>query len=156
MSIEIKASSAGEGFDFREFTFWVVRHQQAVADRLGIHITDFKCLGLLHRKGAMTPKALAEEIAVSAAAMTTIIDRLEKAGYVRRKRGGGDRRSLTVHATEWSNRKVTSLYKSLEDENVRLNAEFTQQELATIWRYLGRATVALRAATARCLERKAK
>lgn len=96
-----------EDFDFREFTFWVVRHQQAVADRLGIHITDFKCLGVLHRKGAMTPKTLAEEIAVSAAAMTTIIDRLEKAGYVRRKRDSNDRRSLTVHATEQSRRQVT-------------------------------------------------
>src|SRR5580692_3400658 len=57
-------------FGFREFTFWVVRHQQAIADRLGIHITDFKCLGVLHRKGAMTPKTLATEMAVSTAAMT--------------------------------------------------------------------------------------
>lgn len=147
--MNLESMTSNTSLDLREFTFWVVRHQQAIAERLGLHITDFKCLGVLHRKGAMTPKSLAEEIAVSPAAMTTIIDRLEKAGYVRRKRGSDDRRSLTVHATEQSARKVTRLYKSLGDESARLNAEFTQQELKAIWRYLRRATVALQAATAR-------
>ena len=148
MDIEESQSRGREGFDFREFTFWIVRHQQAIADRLGVHITDFKCLGVLHRKGATTPGALAEEIAVSTAAMTTILDRLEKAGYVRRKRNTNDRRSLTVHATEQSRRRVTRLYKSLEDEAAVLNAGFTQRELNLVRRYLRRATGALQAATA--------
>jgi DNA-binding MarR family transcriptional regulator len=148
MTIEYNASNARDEFDLREFTFWVVRHQQAIADRLGIHITDFKCLGVLHRKGPMTPKSLAQELAVSPAATTTIIDRLEKARYVRRTRGTHDRRSVTVHATEQSVRRVTGLYKSLADESARLNAGFTQQELKAIGRYLRRATDALQAATA--------
>ena len=135
-------------FGFREFTFWVVRHQQAIADRLGIHITDFKCLGVLHRKGAMTPKILAAEMAVSTAAMTTIIDRLERVGYVQRKRESRDRRSLTVHATAQSRKRVTRLYKSLEDQRDGLNAGFTQEALKVIFRSLRQATVALQTATA--------
>jgi DNA-binding MarR family transcriptional regulator len=135
-------------FGFREFTFWVVRHQQAIADRLGIHITDLKCLGVLHRKGAMTPKTLATEMAVSTAAMTTIIDRLERVGYVQRKRESHDRRSLTVHATAQSRKRVTRLYKSLEDQRDGLNAGFTQEALKVIFRYLRQATVALQTATA--------
>jgi DNA-binding MarR family transcriptional regulator len=148
MTMKQTSSSGSESdFDFREFTFWVIRHQQAIAHRMGIYITDFKCLGLLHRKGAMTPKALAEEIAVSTAAMTTIIDRLEKAGYAERKRDAGDRRSLTVHPTEQSRKQVTKLYKSLEDERAGLNAGFTEQDLKLIFGYLTRATAALQTAT---------
>jgi DNA-binding MarR family transcriptional regulator len=77
-----------------------IRHQQAIADKLGINLTDFKVLGLLHRRGEMTPKALTEATGLSAAAMTTVIDRLEQAGYVERRRGGIDRRSFTVHASK--------------------------------------------------------
>jgi DNA-binding MarR family transcriptional regulator len=148
MTMKQTPSSGSESdFDFREFTFWVIRHQQAIADRLGIHITDFKCLGLLHRKGAMTPKALAKEIAVSTAAMTTIIDRLEKAGYAQRKRNGRDRRSLTVQPTEQSRKQVTKLYKSLVDERCGLNAGFTEKDLKLIFRYLKQATATLQTAT---------
>jgi DNA-binding MarR family transcriptional regulator len=134
-------------FDFREFSFWLIRHQQAIADRLGIYITDFKCLGVLHRKGDMTPKALAAEMGMSTAAMTTIIDRLEKAGYVERKPRVQDRRSLTVHATDRSRKQVLKFYKSLEDKAGGLNAGFTGPELDVVFRYLKQATVVLRVAT---------
>jgi DNA-binding MarR family transcriptional regulator len=152
MNLEQSASSTSDpGFDFREFTFWVVRHQQAIADRLRINITDFKCLGVLHRMGPMTPKALATQIALSTAAMTTVIDRLEKAGYVRRKRDSTDRRSLTVHATPESRKQVTRMYRSLQEQRARLNGAYTREELRLVFRYLQQATVALRAATAALL-----
>jgi DNA-binding MarR family transcriptional regulator len=139
--------STSTGFDFREFTFWVVRHQQAIADRLGIHITDFKTLGLLHRKGAMTPKNLAREIAVTPAAMTTIVDRLEKAAYARRKRENDDHRVVTVYATEDSFRRVTELYRSLDVAGRKLNSKYSAGELKMILSYLRDATAALQAAT---------
>jgi DNA-binding MarR family transcriptional regulator len=143
--------SSSKGGDFRDFTFWVVRHQQAIADRLGIHITDFKTLGLLHRKGAMTPKNLAKEIAVTPAAMTTIVDRLERAGYARRKRENDDHRVVTVYATEDSVRRVTKLYRSLEIAARKLNSNYTAHELETIFRYVREATAALQTATAALL-----
>ena len=72
-----------------------------------------RILGLLHRRGGMTPKALTETTGMSAATMTTVIDRLEQAGYVERQRRGADRRSFTVHAAKGSEGKVERLYKSL-------------------------------------------
>jgi DNA-binding MarR family transcriptional regulator len=143
-------SSSG-GFDFRDFTFWVVRHQQAIADQLGVHVTDFKTLGILHRKGAMTPKNLAKEIAVTPAAMTTIVDRLEKVGYARRKRENEDHRVITVYATKISFRRVTELYRSLEVATRKLNSRYTTKELQTIFRYLREGTSALQSATAALL-----
>ena len=37
--------------EFREFTFELIRHQQAIAEKLGLNLTDFKALGVLHRRG---------------------------------------------------------------------------------------------------------
>jgi DNA-binding MarR family transcriptional regulator len=137
-----------QSFDFREFTFELIRHQQAIAEKLGLNLTDFKALGLLHRRGDMTPKCLAEAMGMSAAATTTIIDRLEKARYVERKRGGGDRRSLNVHALEGSEKKVERLYKSLRDLTETLVASYSEKDLKVIANYLSTATKTFREATA--------
>lgn len=135
-------------FEFREFTFQLIRHQQVIAHRLGLNLTDFKCLGLLHRRGPQTPKQLAEAMGTSGAAMTTVIDRLEKAGFAERIRRTGDRRSLTVHASAGSDRKVSALYRSLRTRTSRLNAGYTQKELALIGRYLKKSTEVLKQAAA--------
>ena len=145
--------SDGGTFEFREFTLQVVRHQQAIADRLGINLTDFKCLGILHRRGALTPKELVEEMGVSPAAMTTIIDRLEQSGFAKRKREGSDRRSFTVHAREESDKEVTKLYRSLEAAATRLNADYSEQELRLIFGYLQKASNVLNVATSKLLRR---
>ena len=142
----------GGTFEFREFTLQVVRHQQAIADRLGINLTDFKCLGILHRRGALTPKELIEEMGVSPAAMTTIIDRLEQSGFAKRKREGLDRRSFTVHAREESDKEVTKLYRSLEAAATRLNADYSEQELRLIFGYLQKASSDIREITYRLFD----
>ena len=138
-----------EAIDFREFTFEVIRHQQAIADKLGINLTDFKVLGLLHRRGEMTPKALTEATGLSAAAMTTVIDRLEQAGYVERQRRGADRRSFTVHAAKGSEGKVERLYKSLLLASQALLPDYTEREAALIADFFTKSTEILRIATAK-------
>ena len=138
-----------QSLDFREFTFELIRHQQAIAEKLGLNLTDFKALGLLHRRGDMTPKSLADALGMSAAATTTIIDRLEKARYVERKRGGEDRRSVSVHALEGSEKKVERLYKSLRDLTDTLLGSYSAKDLKVIGNYLSTATKTFREATAK-------
>jgi DNA-binding MarR family transcriptional regulator len=133
--------------DFREFTFELIRHQQAIADILGINLTDFKVLGLLHRQGELTPKELAKTTGMSAAAMTTVIDRLEQAGYVERQRGA-DRRSFTVHATKGSESKVERQYKSLLGASQSLLPDYTARQSALIADFFKKSTEILRIATA--------
>ena len=147
-------STAEQQFlEFREFTFELIRHQQAIAERLGLNLTDFKALGLLHRRGDMTPKNLVEAMGMSAAAMTSIIDRLEKARYVERKRGSGDRRSVSVHAIKGSKEKVERLYKSLRDLTERQIASYGEKDLEVISNYLLTAMKMFREATAKLRSR---
>lgn len=74
----------------------VVFHS-AVAARLGITITDLSCLNLLRMRGPLTPGELADLLGIArGGAITTVVDRLERAGYVRRNRDARDRRRVRV------------------------------------------------------------
>ncbi|MGD0203286.1 MAG: MarR family transcriptional regulator [Candidatus Bathyarchaeia archaeon] len=81
----------------REFSTSVVLFQEAVASKLGLNATDYRCLELIIRKGSMTAKVLAEEVNLSTGAITGIIDHLEKAGYVERQANPKDRRSIIIN-----------------------------------------------------------
>jgi DNA-binding MarR family transcriptional regulator len=74
----------------------VVRFHSALAERLGMNVTDFKCVAVLSESGAMTAGKLAERVGLSTAATTLVVDRLERAGLVRRERDPDDRRKVIL------------------------------------------------------------
>src|ERR687886_1270784 len=84
---------------FKEMSTETIMFHQAVADVLGLHITDHKCLDLLHRFGAMPAGRLTELSGLTTGAVTGIIDRLEQAGYARRANDPKDRRRTIVEPT---------------------------------------------------------
>jgi DNA-binding MarR family transcriptional regulator len=75
------------------------RFDQAVGDALGLNRTDMRCVDVLHRQGSLTAGRLAEQTGLSSGAMTTALDRLERAGYARRVRDSADRRRVLVELT---------------------------------------------------------
>jgi DNA-binding MarR family transcriptional regulator len=66
----------------------------------GITGPQLVCLVTLCDAGAMTSSELSRRVFVSASTITGIIDRLEKSGYVERKRDTIDRRRVLLHPTE--------------------------------------------------------
>ena len=76
------------------------RFDQAVADAAGLNRTDMRILDALDREEAVPAGRLAEVTGLSSGAMTTELDRLERAGYARRARDAGDRRRVLVELTE--------------------------------------------------------
>ena len=80
----------------REFTTAVVLFQEALASKLGLNATDYRCLELILRKGPISAKVLAEEVNLTTGAVTGIVDHLEKAGYVERLENTKDRRSIII------------------------------------------------------------
>lgn len=75
----------------------VVLFHAAVAERLGLNVTDWKVASVLWREGPCHPSRLAERTGMSTAAITHVIDRLERAGLVRRERDQTDRRRIILH-----------------------------------------------------------
>src|ERR671932_2430246 len=72
------------------------RFDQAVADALGVNRTDMRCIDVLEREGPVTAGRLAEATGLTTGAITTVIDRLERAGMARRTRDPDDRRRVLV------------------------------------------------------------
>lgn len=73
----------------------------AVANLLGINLTDARCLDIIDRLGTTTPGELSQESGLSGPAITAVLDRMEGAGFVERARDAKDRRKVhvTVSAT---------------------------------------------------------
>ena len=69
---------------------------KTVADRAGISSSDMDCLDFLNLEGRVTAGRLAELTGLTTGAITGVVDRLEKAGFVRRERDEGDRRKVFI------------------------------------------------------------
>ena len=109
---------------------------QAVADHLGINRTDLQCLGVVTLGGPMTAGAVAEACALTSGSVTAVLDRMERAGYLRRTADPVDRRRVLVEATPLATQRGLELYGPIvATGRERLDA-FTTDQLATILDFL--------------------
>jgi DNA-binding MarR family transcriptional regulator len=75
------------------------RYDQAVAEAIGLNRTDMRCLDVIQREGPVPAGRLADETGLTTGAITTVLDRLERAGFARRVRDPADRRRVLVELT---------------------------------------------------------
>ncbi len=118
----------------REMSTETIMFHQAVADVLGLHITDHKCLDLIRQYGAMPAGRLAELTGLTTGAVTGIIDRLEEAGYVRRTDDPKDRRRIIVEPTKnkkWE-RSIEAIFIPLHERMHKLLSSYSDSELALL------------------------
>ena len=101
----------------------------AAAARMGINLTDHRCLELIERSGGLTAGQLAEQSGLSSGAVTTVLDRLERAGYVRRARDSGDRRRVLVQVTPAGQQAGQEIYAPLIADSRAMLANFSDEQL---------------------------
>jgi DNA-binding MarR family transcriptional regulator len=136
----------------REFSTSVVLFQEAVAARLGINATDYRCLDLMLRKGRMTAKVLSEEVGLTSGAITGIVDHLEKAGYVERLENPNDRRSVMIRPLvthKELGRKLGDAMVSYRAAMSRLFGKYDADETAAIVDFLRAFVEVLKAQTSK-------
>jgi DNA-binding MarR family transcriptional regulator len=73
---------------------------EAAATSLGLNPTDLRCLALIAGEENPTPSRLAELSGLTSGAITGVMDRLEKAGYLTRAVDPQDRRRQTLAVNE--------------------------------------------------------
>jgi DNA-binding MarR family transcriptional regulator len=116
----------------REMSTETIMFHQAVADTLGLHITDHKCLDLIRYYGAMPAGRLGELTGLTTGAVTGVIDRLEQAGYVRRTNDSKDRRRTIVEPTR--NKKLEgklgAIFSPLHERMRNLLSSYSDSELS--------------------------
>jgi DNA-binding MarR family transcriptional regulator len=118
-----------------------------VAAAAGLNDSDLDVLDVLARYGAQSPTALARRMGIHPATMTGVLTRLEKAGWVVRRRDVTDRRSVQVEPSEFD--RLTALYADANERLDQLTAQLTPEAGAVILEYLNRVGAAVREASAR-------
>jgi len=116
----------------REMSTETVMFHQAIADTLGLHITDHKCWDLIRRFGAMPAGRLCALTGLTTGAVTGIIDRLEKAGYVRRVNDPKDRRRTIVEPTRNKKleKKIEAIFIPFHERMHNLLSSYSDSELS--------------------------
>jgi DNA-binding MarR family transcriptional regulator len=123
---------------------------EAVADFLGLHRTEMRCLDILDREGPMTAGQLAEKARISPGAMTSVLDRIEKKGLARRTRDTEDRRRVLVEVTPELRKGAAELYGPPEESAQGLDV-YTDEQLRFLIEFL-RGSVAYQEERMRRLE----
>lgn len=88
---------------------------EALGKVLGLNPTDVRCVDLLDKHGKMTAGALADLAGLSTGAVTFLLDRLERAGFVSRVRDLEDRRRVLVELVPMARSQIAELHKGLFD-----------------------------------------
>lgn len=112
------------------------RFDQAVADALGLNRTDMRCLDVLQREGPISAGRLAEATGLTSGAMTTALDRLERAGYARRVRDQDDRRRVLVEMTSKAAQDAGRFYAEHSALSEHLYRRYTQQQLELLLEFV--------------------
>jgi DNA-binding MarR family transcriptional regulator len=107
-----------------------------VAQNVGLNSMDMECLDFLFIQGAMTAGKLAELTGLTTGAITGLIDRLEKAGYVQREADPNDKRKvIIVPVIEKASQEVLPYYKSMGERMGKILEKYSDQELAFLLEY---------------------
>jgi len=115
------------------------RLDQAAADRYGLNRTDMRALDIVGRAGPLAPTDLARLLGFTTGGVTTVLDRLERAGYVHRRPDTADRRRLVVEATAATAARDQEVFGDLIRRTGELLASYTNDQLAVIDDFLTRA-----------------
>jgi DNA-binding MarR family transcriptional regulator len=107
----------------------------AVGDALGLNQTDLRCLDWLY-DGPKSAGQLAHATGLSTAATTTLVDRLETRGLVRRVRDTADRRKVLVEMTELGQQQTGQFYAPLASAGPALLERFSDDELVRLLEFL--------------------
>ena len=113
---------------------------RAVADRFGMHPTDLETLDLIVLSEQTTAGDLAKATGLTSGAMTTVVDRLERAGYVMRVADPNDRRRHFIRVKPEAAERVGATYDRLEAAVVQLWSGYRDDELKLILDFLTRST----------------
>ncbi|MHC2334253.1 DNA-binding MarR family transcriptional regulator [Bradyrhizobium sp. USDA 4454] len=112
-----------------------VMYGQAVANMAGISNSDMECMDILYLEGRVTAGRLAEVTGLTTGAITGVVDRLEKAGYVRRERDESDRRKVFISVVEDKAMEIGKFYVPMQNAMQKLWSSYSDDELRLLLRF---------------------
>lgn len=109
---------------------------QAVAERLSLSRTDLRCLDLVLELTIAgtpaTPRRLAEAAGLTPSTITSVLDRLERAGFVRRIREPANRRQVLLQLTATFAEVTEEIFGPVAAEGTAQLQQLTDAEVDTL------------------------
>lgn len=139
----------------REFATAIVVFHEAVGGLLGLSAVERKCVDVLRRLGPVTAGTIGEHTGLTTGAVTGLMDRLEKAGYVQRARDPHDRRKVVVRLlpNERMDALLATAFGPFTDDMTKVAACYSDAELRAIADWVRRTTDVLVTNTRRITSR---
>nr|WP_202538299.1 helix-turn-helix domain-containing protein [Streptomyces sp. SID8379] len=102
-----------------------------------LHPTDVQALAaILDSATPLTPSLLRQRLGLTSGAVSACVDRLERAGHVKRVRESADRRVVHLHYVPGAQVKAKRHFAPLAEAADRARRRFDDDELAVVLRFL--------------------
>src|SRR5579875_3385843 len=115
----------------RKQTTAVVLFHHALAESLGLGPTDHKCLDLLRDRGPMAGSELGAITGLTSGAITGVVGRLERAGYLRREPDPNDQRKQILRLVPKSS-PIQGMLQPLREDVADVLEDFDAHQLGAI------------------------
>jgi len=109
--------------------------QSAIAEKMSLNPTDAECIDFLMETGPCTAGDLAKITRLTTGAITSVIDRLEKAGFVKRERDLHDRRKVIIRFIPKKHEKTKHYYASMAKDVYELFSGYNELKLKSLLQY---------------------
>lgn len=116
----------------RRITRAIDLHSRKLVQKSGLTAPQLLVMQAVRSEGRAKPSTIAREVLLSQATITSIVDRLVKAGLVERKREDGDRRVVYISLTETGREKLLQAPEMLQEgflREYRKLADWEQSQL---------------------------
>ena len=107
----------------------------AVAERLGLAVSDLECLDYLADIGSATAGQIAERTNLTTGAVTSMLRRLQQAGYVTTERDPADRRRVVVTIRPERIADLERPYERFAERAGRLVEGYSAEEVRLLVRH---------------------
>ncbi|MEU6823442.1 MarR family transcriptional regulator [Streptomyces atriruber] len=102
-----------------------------------LHATDVQALGaILDAQEPMTPGRLRAHLGLTSGAVTACLDRLERAGHIRRSRESQDRRVVHLHYEDSARAAARAFFQPLAVATENARTRFSAEELTVVMGFL--------------------
>jgi DNA-binding MarR family transcriptional regulator len=129
----------------RELRIELSINTRRVATLSGLNESDLDVLDVLSREGPQSPTTLARRLGIHVATMTGVLTRLEKTGWLLRRRDVVDRRSVQVEVTAFE--RLSDVYRHGDEQMAEVAARLSAKDALVILGYIRQACTAIRDAS---------
>ncbi|MEU4555333.1 MarR family winged helix-turn-helix transcriptional regulator [Micromonospora violae] len=119
----------------REMSRLSMVFRYAIAERLGLTVSDLECLDFLADVGSATAGQVAERTNLTTGAVTSMLRRLQQAGYVTAERDPADRRRVIVALRPERTAELSRPYERFAERAERLIEGYSAEEVKLLVRH---------------------